>query len=208
MVRFETALRGSQVGSKLLTVGRIVSSKAFTHGLIVLGATVSAVESYKTSPAESTPGKPANGLLGGGAGALTMANPWVAAADLVLPKGYKPAEHFRGTADAMTAIAESFSTKSDAMVNFQKHSINGEYGKVMQEASGLGQFFSDMVPGVDAIFRANDSKPLDAVHKRSMDGAYGKVLQAASEAGEFWSKTGFEGGMREFGEAVKWWVSH
>jgi len=208
MLKFETALRGSQVGSKLLTTGRIVSSKAFTNGLLVLGAAVSAVESYRTSPAETTPGKLANGLLGGGAGALTMANPWVAGADMVLPKGFKPGEHFRGTADAVTAIGEEFTANSDAMINFQKRSMNGEYGKVMQETSGFGQFVSDMVPGVDAILREKDSKPLDAVHKRSMDGAYGKVLQAASEAGEFWSKAGFEGGMREFGEAVKWWVSH
>jgi len=41
-----------------------------------------------------------------------------------------------------------------------------------------------------------------------MRGHYGKVMQAASEAGEFWAEKGIVGGLKEFAEGVRWWVSH
>lgn len=53
----------------------------------------------------------------------------------------------------------------------------------------------------------NDSKAMDNFHKRSMAGSYGKVLQAASEAGDFWAQKGVGGGLSEFAESVRWWVS-
>jgi hypothetical protein len=203
--KLEQVLGGSRIGSKLLATGRIMTSKAFTHGLIAVGAAASAVEAYNTSPAETTRGKVNNAILGGGAGALTMANPWVAAADVLAPKGFKPGELFRGTADALTSIDEAFSPDgSDAMLNFHRRSKEGEYGKVMQEASGFGDFYAE----VPHAILSNDTKPLDEIHKRSMNGAYGKVLQAASEAGEFWADKGLKGGLKEFSDSVRWWVSH
>ena len=45
---------------------------------MVVGAAAAAVHSLIESPAETTAGKIANAALGGGAGALTMVNPWVA----------------------------------------------------------------------------------------------------------------------------------
>jgi hypothetical protein len=204
-LKLESALRGSRIGSKLLSTGRIVTSKPFVNALVVIGAAASAVEAYRSSPAETTRGKIDNAILGAGAGALTMSNPWVAAGDMVVPKGFKPSEIFRGAADALTSIDEAFSPSStDAMLNFHRRSKDGEYGKVIQEASGFGDFYAE-VPRAILI---NDTKPLDDIHKRSMAGAYGKVLQAASQAGEFWSDKGIEGGLKEFAGAVKWWVSH
>jgi len=41
-----------------------------------------------------------------------------------------------------------------------------------------------------------------------MQGAYGKVMVAASEAGEYWANKGVRGGLREFQNALSWWVSH
>src|SRR5262249_26085684 len=98
-IKLEKALDASRVGRALLKTGRIVSSKNFVRGLIVVGAAVEAVESYIDSPAQTTGGRVANAALGAGAGALTMANPYVALIDLAAPKGYKPGEHFHGTAD-------------------------------------------------------------------------------------------------------------
>jgi hypothetical protein len=53
-----------------------------------------------------------------------------------------------------------------------------------------------------------DTKAMDDFHKRSMEGSYGKVIQAASEAGEYWAKKGLRGGLKEFADAVRWWVSN
>lgn len=208
--KLEPALAKSLVGSKLLKTGKIITSKAFTHSLIAVGAACAAIETYHDSPAETTPGKIKNALLGGGAGALTMANPVVAAADLLLPKGYKPGELFRGTADALSSIDEAmFSPEpTGAMENFHRRSRDGVYGKAMQEASGFGDFFADAAPAISAVIRNYDNKPLDDMHKRSMQGAYGKVLRAASEAGEFWSERGLKGGFNDFTHSLRWWVSH
>lgn len=160
----ETALHGSRVGRMLMTTGRVVASKPFTRGLIVIGAGLEAVAGYVDSSAQTTVGKGVNAALGGAGGALTMINPAVAAVDLVTPKGYKPSEVFRGTAGALTVIGEAFLTE--------------------------------------------DTKPLDEFHKKSMEGHYGKVMQAASEAGEYWADKGIVDGLKEFTDAVRWWVSH
>ena len=64
----QTVLRGSQVGCKLLSVGRIVTSKAFVNGLVVIGSVGAAVESYQNSGAQTQGGRLANAALGGGAG--------------------------------------------------------------------------------------------------------------------------------------------
>jgi len=163
-IKLEKALNASRVGRGLLTTGRIVSSKAFVRGLIIVGAAVEAVESYIDSPAQTKGGRVANAALGAGAGALTMANPYVALVDLAAPKGYKPGEVFHGTADAVTAIGEGVFT--------------------------------------------GDIRAMDEFHKRSMQGDYGRVMKAASEAGEFWAEKGIVGGLKEFADAVIWWVSH
>jgi hypothetical protein len=160
----EMALNGSRVGRMLMTTGRVVASKPFTRGLIVIGAGLEAVAGYADSSAQTTAGKVTNAALGGAGGALTMVNPAVAAVDLVVPKGYKPSEVFRGTAGALTVIGEAFLTE--------------------------------------------DTKPLDEFHKKSMEGHYGKVMQAASEAGEYWADKGIVDGLKEFTDAVRWWVSH
>jgi hypothetical protein len=93
-----------------------------------------------------------------------MLNPYVAAADLVAPKGYKLSEVYRGTAGALSSIGEGLVT--------------------------------------------DDTRAMDEFHKRSMNGSYGKLMAAASEAGEFWADKGLRGGLREFANAVSWWVSH
>ncbi len=54
----------------------------------------------------------------------------------------------------------------------------------------------------------NDSRAMDRFHEKSMHGAYGKILQASSEAGVFWAEKGVVGGMDEFVDSVRWWVSH
>jgi hypothetical protein len=163
VVKLEAALRGSAVGEKLLAVGSITTSKPFVRGLVVVGAAAEGVASYIDSTAETTTGKVANAALGAGSGALLMANPWVAGADVLAPQGYKPSEVYHGGAAAVTAIGE-----------------------------GLLK---------------NDSKAMDNFHKRSMEGSYGKVLQAASEAGEFWAEKGVAGGLKEFTDALRWWLS-
>jgi hypothetical protein len=53
-----------------------------------------------------------------------------------------------------------------------------------------------------------DTRAMDEFHERAMKGAYGKVMMAASEAGEFWAARGVRGGLREFQDALSWWVSH
>ena len=66
---------------------------------------------------------------------------------------------------------------------------------------------ADELAAIGEAIITKDSKPLDEVHKRSMEGSYGKVMQVAAEAGEFWDKKGIVGGLKEFGDSVRWWVS-
>ncbi len=163
VAKFESALQGSTVGRGLLSTGKIVSSKAFVKGLVVVGAALEGFRSYVDTPTKTTGGKVANTALGAAGGALVMANPLVAVGDFVLPEGFKLSEIFHGSAAVFSSIGEAAIT--------------------------------------------SDTRALDAFHKRSMNGSYGKVLQAASEAGEYWDKKGLSGGMKEFVDSLKWWVS-
>jgi hypothetical protein len=52
-----------------------------------------------------------------------------------------------------------------------------------------------------------DTRAMDEFHRRAMRGAYGKLMVAASEAGEYWERQGVGGGLREFEDALLWWVS-
>jgi hypothetical protein len=164
VTKFEVALRASRVGRDLLRVGRITASKPFVRGLVVVGSAFEGIASYSDSTAKTTIGKSVNAALGAGSGALTMANPYVAGGDVLLPKGYKLSELYHGGATAVTAIGEGL--------------LRG------------------------------DCEAMDEFHRRSMQGHYGKVMQAASEAGEFWAAKGIVGGLKEFAEGVRWWVSH
>jgi hypothetical protein len=161
---FTMALSRSRLGAALLTTGRIAASKAFVRGLIVVGAALEGIAAYEESTAQTQAGRLTNAALGAGGGALTMANPYVAAADLLAPKGYKLSELYRGTAGAVSTIGEGLLT--------------------------------------------GDTRAMDEFHRRAMKGSYGKVMAAASEAGEYWAQKGVWGGLREFGNAISWWVSN
>jgi hypothetical protein len=152
--KLEAALSSSRVGGKLLTAGRIVSSKGFTRGLVVVGAAAEGVASYADSTAQTKAGKSANAALGAGLGALSMANPYVAAADVVAPKGYKLSELFHGTAGVVTAFGETLSsherTREGILLfdtkpidDFHKRSMEGHYGKVLQAASEAGEYWAN-----------------------------------------------------------------
>jgi hypothetical protein len=52
-----------------------------------------------------------------------------------------------------------------------------------------------------------DTRAMEAFHERSKSGEYGKVVQAASEAGDYWAEKGVAGGLSEFADAVRWWLS-
>jgi hypothetical protein len=167
VTEFENALRTSRIGSKLLTVGRVVgriaTNKIFVRGLIVVAVAIEAVESYVDSTAQTKAGKTANAALGAGASLGIMASPVLTVIDLIAPKEAKPSVILHGGMTAVTAVGEGF--------------ISG------------------------------DTRAMDEFHKRSMQGHYGKVMQAASEAGEFWAEKGIGGGLREFADAVRWWMT-
>ena len=160
---FEEALQSNALGRGLLSTGRFAVSKPFVNGLMVLGAGLEAVSTYRDSPATTTGGKVANALLGAGANVLVSKNLLVAGADMLTPQGYKPSEVGRGTAAALTSIGEGLIT--------------------------------------------GDTRGMEAFHERSKSGGYGKVMQAASEAGDYWDEKGIAGGLAEFAEAVRWWLS-
>src|SRR5260370_10884224 len=74
-IKLEKALNASRVGRGLLKTGKLISSKPFVRGLIIVGAAVEAVESYIDSPAQTTGGRVANATLGASAVGRTVANP-------------------------------------------------------------------------------------------------------------------------------------
>lgn len=141
---FTVALSSSRVGSVLLKAGRITASKAFVRGLVVVGAALEGIAAYEESTAQTQAGKVANAALGAGGGALTMANPIVAVADLVAPRGYKLSEVYRGTAGALSSIGEGLATgDTRAMDEFHQRAMKGSYGKVMGAASEAGEFWAE-----------------------------------------------------------------
>ncbi len=142
-MRFETGLRASRIGSRLLAGGRILASKPVMHGLIVFGAISEAVDGYFDSRAETTAGKLTNAALRGGVGAMSIASAPAFVADLVLPKGYKPSEVLKSTADVATAGVESLLVNdTKPLDDFHRRSMAGAHGKVMQAASLAGEFWS------------------------------------------------------------------
>jgi hypothetical protein len=150
--RFEVALKTTAAGRKLLGIAKFVSTPAFAHGVMAVGAAVEAVGGYVESPATTTAGKGVNAVLAGGGGALVMANPAVAVADLLLPHGYKPSEHYRGTAAGAATLGEAAvqsilegpaSVSTAGMEDFHERSKSGHYGHVMQLSSEAGDYWAD-----------------------------------------------------------------
>lgn len=155
--RLTVALKATTAGRASLSAGRVVARPAFKKGLTVLAAASEGIISYLDSPAETEAGKVANGLTGAAAGVLPMLNVPVAIADAVAPSGYKPTEHFRGTAASVTVIAESMITGDiEGLDNFHKKSLKGEYGVVMQASSEAGDYWAKhgIVGGLELFWDA------------------------------------------------------
>jgi hypothetical protein len=142
--RFERALLTSRVGrSLLLPAGRIAASKPFMSALVVAGAVVEAGNAYFDSRAESQSGKVLNGALAGIGQAGIMASGPLAVADLVMPKGYKPSEVIRATANVATAGYEYLRLHdTKPLDDFHRRSMAGAHSKVFQAASEAGAYWS------------------------------------------------------------------
>jgi hypothetical protein len=125
----------------------------------------------------------------------------------------------------------------DAVAAYQSSPARTQVGKLTNAAlaGGLG-FFVAKNPGVAAVdmlllpegykiselykgtaaalpaigegLLAGDTRAMDEFHARAMKGSYAKVMKAASEAGEYWDQKGLRSGLREFEDALRWWVSH
>jgi hypothetical protein len=151
-VRLERALEATRAGRVAIGLGRVASNPAVAHGLLVIGGVVGAIEGYRDSPATTKAGKVVNGVLAGGGDALVMAHPGVAIADMVVPRGYKPSQHFRGTSTGVSTLGEAAvlsitegpeSVSTRGMEAFHERSKAGEYGKVMQLSSEAGDYWAD-----------------------------------------------------------------
>ncbi len=108
--RLTRAMETTKVGRAGLRLGRVVAHPAFKKGVTVLAAVSEGVISYIDSPAATQGGKVANSVTGAAAGVLPMLSVPVALVDVVAPTGYKPTEHFRGTAASITVIGEALIT--------------------------------------------------------------------------------------------------
>jgi hypothetical protein len=175
----EGALSSSRIGSNLIQLGRLASSKTFGRCLIIVAAASAGAESYLDSTAQTTDGKVFNATLGAAGGALTMAIPQVALADWALPDGYKLSEVYHGTAGAVTAIREfvtprppgdPFEHDTKPMDDFHRKAMQGHYGKVFQFADSVGEHLADNVT-------------------------------------EWWMDKGLKGGLSDLVESVHWWQS-
>lgn len=141
---FAKVLESTAVGRALMRTGKFIANPAFQKAVIGFGAAVAGIVSYLDSPAATTEGKVANGVLGAAAGTLPLLNPVTIAADLFAPKGYKPSEHFKGTAASLTVIGEALITGDAAgLDNFHQRSMRGEYGKLMQASSEAGEYWNE-----------------------------------------------------------------
>jgi hypothetical protein len=137
-------LVGARGTTVLLSIARKLSNPWISRSLIGIGALLEGVNAYQTSKNQTQAGKVADAALSAGGGALVVANPVVAIADVFAPKGYKPSEVYRGGAGAVTAIGEGVVTgDTRAMEGFHEASKRGEYGKVMQASSEAGDYWAE-----------------------------------------------------------------
>lgn len=144
LTKFEQALEGSAMGRGVLQAGKFVTNPKVVKGLIIVGAAFEGIAGWIDSNAQTTGGKAANAVLAAGGGALVMANPLVAGADVIAPKGYKLSEVYQGTAGALSSIGEGLWEHDEtAMAQFHERSKAGDYGKVMQAASEAGDFWAE-----------------------------------------------------------------
>lgn len=141
--KLRTAMQGTKAGRMAMRAGRVVAHPAFKKAMVVFAAVTEGIISYLDSPAATSGGKVATGVTGAAAGALPMLNLPVAVADFLAPTGYKPSEHFRGTAASVTVIGEAIITgDSKGLDNFHKKSKQGDYGVVMQASSEAGDYWA------------------------------------------------------------------
>lgn len=138
------AFNGTRMGRTLLQTGKIVIHPAFQKATLVVGVALAGVIAYIDSPAQTQTGKVSNAALGAGTGAMTMMHPGVLVVDLFAPQGYKPSEHFQGTAAAVTVVGEGVLTgNTKAMDLFHEKSKRGDYGKLMQASSEAGEYWAE-----------------------------------------------------------------
>ena len=144
VLRFERSLHTSAIGRALLRTGRVVTNPKFVKGLMIVGAALEGAAGWVDSNAQTVEGKAANAALAAGGGALVMADPIVAGADVMAPKGYKLSEVYQGTAGALTAIGEGIARGDEtAMARFHERSKKGDYGAIMKAASEAGDFWAE-----------------------------------------------------------------
>jgi hypothetical protein len=132
------------MGRTLLLTGRVVIHPGFQKATLVVGVALAGVIAYVDSPAQTQAGKVTNAALGAGTGAMTMMHPGVLVVDLFAPQGYKPSEHFQGTAAAVAVVGEGVLTgNTQAMDLFHQKSKRGDYGKLMQASSEAGEYWAE-----------------------------------------------------------------
>ncbi|MFI7482634.1 hypothetical protein ACH9EU_09465 [Kocuria sp. M1R5S2] len=137
-------LEASASGAKLLSVLSRLRSPWVTRTLIGAAALLEGVSAYLTTKNRTGAGKIADAALTAGSGALVVANPATALADLFLPKDYKLSTMYRGGSGAITSLGEGLITgDTSAMESFHEASKRGEYGKVMQVSSEAGDYWAE-----------------------------------------------------------------
>ncbi|MFI7741406.1 hypothetical protein [Kocuria rhizosphaericola] len=137
-------LEASASGTKLLAVLSRLRSPWVGRVLIGAAALLEGVSAYLTTRNRTGAGKFADAALTAGSGALVVANPATALADVFLPKDYKLSTMYRGGSGAITSLGEGLITgDTSAMESFHEASKRGEYGKVMQVSSEAGDYWAE-----------------------------------------------------------------
>jgi len=99
--RLRNLLQKSGSVSKLFAAMRVLGKPWVSRTLIGLSAALDAVNAYTTSRNTSQAGKLADAGMTGASGALVVANPVTAIADVLLPKQYKLSTMYRGGSGAV-----------------------------------------------------------------------------------------------------------
>jgi hypothetical protein len=142
----ERSLESTTVGKAFWKQTMTIAKNPWTARCLVgLGAVSETISAMTETPTHTFVGQGAAGIAGGGSGALLMAqHPAVIAADLLAPQDWKISQTMRGGTLAMASIAEGAVTHDwDGGEQFQKQSVEGRYGRIMQAASQAGQFWAD-----------------------------------------------------------------
>jgi hypothetical protein len=207
-----TAAKTAAASGKVLAAGgRALVSQTSANILRYGAAGLSGIHAYQGSDQTSQGGRITEGVGVGASRAMMYGSLPVTIADMALPKGVKPSEIYDSLANTAGAIVDTAKGDGLALNRVNDANQRGDHGKIIQEASRLGQGLSDTGELAYGALRGQLSQQqidrrLNDIHARNLAGKNGLLMREGARAGEYWADRGVRQGLADGWDAAKWGV--